>query len=299
MTMADKWSNDPQYSHGFLVPLFAGYLLWHRRQLLPNPLPAPSFFGVVLILLGVATHLSAAYFFFDALGMISFLPVLVGVCLCFGGWPALRWAGPSIAFLLFMLPLPYTLEVALSHPLQRLATIASTYTLQTLGFAAVSEGNVILVDDARLGVLEACNGLGMLVTFFAMTTATVLVVRRPVIESAVIFISAVPIALVANVIRITATGILHVTVGTQVANIVFHDWAGWLMMPLALVMLWLELILLGRLLIDSEDEQAPVFGLGVGTPQRAHGTAAAAPASHEGDSQRRDMAHCNAAAKVV
>src|SRR5438552_2908013 len=101
--MADKWSTDPQYSHGFLVPAFAGYLLWHRRRLLPSPLAASSRWGMVLILFGIGLHLAGAYFFFDTLSMLSLLPMLAGICVCVGGRPALRWAWPSIAFLVFML----------------------------------------------------------------------------------------------------------------------------------------------------------------------------------------------------
>ena len=261
--MAAKWSMDPQYSHGFIVPAFAAYLLWHRRSLLPASLPAPSRLGLLLIGGGVGLHLAGAYLYLDALSMASLLPALVGLCLCCGGWPTLRWALPSIGFLVFMLPLPYRVESALSHPLQRLATYLSTYTLQTIGLAAVSEGNIIILENARIGVVEACNGLGMLVTFFAITTATVLVVRHSVLESALIILSAIPVAVIANVIRITATGILHVEVGGEVADVVFHDLAGWLMMPLALALLWLETRLFALLLVDPEPDAPPVLGLGL------------------------------------
>jgi exosortase len=273
--MADKWWTDPQYSHGFLVPAFAAYLLWHRRQLLPATLASPSFCGLLLVGLGLGMHLVGAYIYFDALAMASLLPVLAGLALCYGGWPMLRWSWPSIGFLMFMLPLPFRVEVTLSHPLQRLATICSTYVLQTLGLAAVAEGNIIILDNARIGVIEACNGLGMLVTFFAMATATVLVVRRPVIESALVILSAIPIALAANVVRITVTGICHELVSGDAANIVFHDLAGWLMMPLALSMLWLELRLFALLLIDTDLEGLPQLGLGV--PVRLAAKTDAAP----------------------
>lgn len=271
--MAEKWSTDPQYSHGFLVPVFAAFMLWHRRRLLPQQWPQPNRWGLALIALGIALHLAGAYVYFDALSMVSLLPLLAGLCLCIGGRPGLRWAGPSVCFLVFMLPLPYRLEVSLSHPLQRLATVCSTYTLQTIGFAAVSEGNVLILDDVQFGVVEACNGLGMLVTFFAMTTATVLVVRRPPVETLLIVFSAIPIALIANVIRITSTAVLHVEVGSAVAGVVFHDLAGWLMMPLALGLLWLEIRLLALVLVEPEPDGLPVLGLRV--PARGLPTARA------------------------
>jgi exosortase len=264
--IADKWSTDPQYSHGFLVPVFAAYLLWHRRQLLPASLPPPSPWGLLLIGAGVALYVAGAYVYFDALAMVALLPVLAGLCLCFGGGRLLCWAWPAVAFLVFMLPLPYRLETGLSHPLQRLATVCSSYALQTIGFAAVSEGNIIVLDNARIGVVEACNGLGMLVTFFAITTGTILVVRRPLFETVLIVLSAIPIALVANVIRITATGILYAAAGSAVAEAVFHDLAGWLMMPLALGFLWMEYRVLAIVLVEPEPETGPVFALGIPAP---------------------------------
>jgi exosortase len=210
-------------------------------------------------------HLAGTYLYFDALAMGAFLPVLAGLSVCYGGTAMLRCVWPSIAFLAFMLPLPYRLEIALSQPLQRLATFCSTYTLQTLGFAAVSEGNVIIMNDVQIGVVEACSGLGMLVTFFAMTTATVLVVRRSLVETIIVVLSAIPIALVANVVRIAVTGALHGAIGGEVADIVYHDLAGWLMMPLALVLLWAEIRLLSILLCDPDPEEWPVLGLCMAT----------------------------------
>jgi exosortase len=271
--MAEKWSTDAQYSHGFIVPAFAVFLLWHRRRMLSDALSPPSRWGLPLVASGLAVHFAGAYLYFDSLSMVSLLVVLAGLFFTCGGGPMLRWALPSIAFLVFMLPLPFSVESALSHPLRRFATYLSTYTLQTIGFAAVSEGNVIILDNARIGVVEACNGLGMLVTFFAMTTAAVLVVRRTLLESLLVVASAIPIALIANVIRITVTGILHVEVGGQVADIVFHDLAGWLMMPVALCLLWVEFRVLAWVLIEPEPDGLPVLGLGV--PARPSGKAEA------------------------
>ena len=110
-------------------------------------------------------------------------------------------------------------------------------------------------NDARIGVVEACNGLSMLMIFFAIAVGLTLVIQRSWIDKAVLVASAVPIALIANIIRITVTGILHETVGGEVADMVFHTLAGWLMMPLALGILWGELGLLARLLLEGPDKR--------------------------------------------
>jgi exosortase len=245
-----RWSVDPQYSHGYLVPAFAALLLWLRRGALSQAALRPSWWGAGVLLLGAGLHLLGAYYHAEYVEDLSFLVGLAGVSLCAGGWPCLKWAGLSIAFLVFMLPLPYRLEVALGGPLQRVAVLASTYTLQTLGFPAVSEGNVIFMEEAQIGVVRACNGLGMMMTFGALATALALVVRRPLLDRLVIVASAVPIAILANLVRITATAILADTAGAEWANLVFHDLAGWLMMPLALGMLWLVSGLLARLFVE-------------------------------------------------
>ena len=146
-----------------------------------------------------------------------------------------------------MIPLPYQLAVAMAGPLQHVATTASTYLLQTLGMPAIAEGNVILLNEASLGIVEACSGLRMLVVFFALSTAVALVARRPFWERVFLGFSAIPIALFTNVVRITATGVAYETVGGEAGHFIFHDLAGWLMMPLALALLGLELKFLTHL----------------------------------------------------
>src|SRR5439155_19345193 len=117
-----------------------------------------------------------------------------GPALLVGGRDFSRWSWPAIAFLGFMLPLPFFLEVSLAHPLRRLATMISTYALQTLSCPALAEGNVILIGDARLGVAEACSGLGMLMTFFALATALAMMVHAPLVDRLILVASAAPIA---------------------------------------------------------------------------------------------------------
>lgn len=252
--MARRWAEDPRYSHGYLVPMFAAALLWLRRRRLDTPGPRPSAWGIPLVAAGAALRLAGAYIYLEWLEAISLLPVIAGLCVLLGGRTALGWAWPSIAFLAFMVPLPHRLEMALGWPLQRIATIASTYTLQTIGLAAVGEGNIITMDSAQIGVAEACNGLSMMILFVALSTGVAILVRRHWVEKLLIVASALPIALVANIARITITGVLHETVGERVANIVFHDVAGWIMMPIALALLGLELWIVPWLFPEAEPE---------------------------------------------
>jgi exosortase len=261
---AQHWGQDAQYSHGYLVPAFALGLLYSRRALLQQASPAPAWWGIPILAMGIGLHLAGAYFYYTWIEALSLLPSLAGLVLMLGGLApgaAWRWAWPAIGFLVFMIPLPYRLEVSLAGPLQRIAVISSTYLLQTFGLPAVAEGNIILLSEARIGIVEACSGLRMLVVFFALSSAVALVIRRPLWEKAVVVVSAVPIALIVNVARITVTGFLHEKVSSAVANAVFHDFAGWLMMPAALGLLWLELIYMRHLLLDPPPGGPLALGL--------------------------------------
>ncbi|HTU89272.1 MAG TPA: exosortase/archaeosortase family protein [Gemmataceae bacterium] len=248
--LGHRWSEDPQYSHGYLVPAFAIVLLWLRRDRCSRIAPSMSWWGLLPLGLGVALRFSGDYMYLDWLDAFSMLLCLVGLTVLVGGKAALRWAWPAIAFLGFMIPLPFSLEIALAHPLQRIATVSSTYALQTLGFPALASGNVIGINETRIGVVEACSGLSMLVIFFALSTAFSVLAPRPLWQKLLLAASAVPIALIANITRITVTGVMHETVGHKAANLVFHDLAGWLMMPFALILLWLELKILGNLVVE-------------------------------------------------
>jgi exosortase len=255
--LAQRWGHDPQYSHGFLVPVFALVLLWSGWARTPSLPVQTSWWGVVWLLTALGMRLVAAVFYLDALEGLSILPALGGISLLLGGQSALRWSWAAIAFLAFMVPLPYRIDMALAGPLRQLATAASVYLLQTFGLPAFAEGNVIVLDDLRLGVVDACSGLGMLMTFLALATAVAILIDRPLGDRLVLVASAIPIAVLANITRITATALAHQSWGPGPANAIMHDLAGWLMMPLALGLLWLELRLL-KLLLPAGPLAGPV-----------------------------------------
>jgi exosortase len=260
--MVDRWASDPRYAHGYLVPLFAVALLAMRRGRLAAATRDPSLWGLASIALAAAIELVGAHFHSGPIEGISLLPYLAGITLLTGGWGFLAWAWPAIAFLAFMVPLPWRLENALGTPLQSVASAASTYLLQTLGLMAFAEGNVIHLNEARIGIVEACSGLSMVITFLALSTAAAMVVKRPIGDRLALVASAIPVALLANIARIVLTGVLHDRAGSRLASAFYHDVAGWVMIPLALVMYWLEIWILARLLVETKYEAPIPLGLG-------------------------------------
>jgi exosortase len=259
--MADRWSTDSRYAHGYFVPMFALALLRIRRPVLDGVKLNPSAQGLAFVGLGAATQLVGGYYRVGWIEGVALLPYLCGLSLLLGGWRYLQWAWPSIGFLAFMVPLPWRVETALDPPLQSIATAASTYVLQSLGIIAFAEGNVIHLSEARIGVEDACSGLSMLMTFIALSTAAALIVRRPLFDRLVLVASSIPVALLANIARIVMTGTLHQMVGGHAATKFYHDLSGWVMMPLAMVLYWIEIEILCRVLIETKHEAPPLLDL--------------------------------------
>src|SRR5262249_10820795 len=142
------------------------------------------------------------------------------------------------------------------------ATQASCGLLQFLGLPAIAEGNIISVGGGRLEVARACNGLSMLMSFVTLITATVILVQRSIWERLALLAAAIPIALVTNVLRITTTAVCFHWFGTDELTILPgiklpHDWAGYLMMPAALVMVVLMLGLMSWLIVEVDERRGP------------------------------------------
>jgi exosortase len=172
----------------------------------------------------------------------------------------IRWAWAGIVFSLFMFPLPSILERTLLWNLQKVATICSTVTLQTLGVPAHRSGNTIRIEDIELGVVDACSGLRMLTIFCALAVAAVFIVNRPWWDKFIILLSAIPIALLSNIIRIVMTAMMYMVSDDKGFHDLMHDVSGLLMMFWGMGFLWLELQILSRLTVPEEMAQVRPVG---------------------------------------
>lgn len=255
-----KWLNESQYSHGFLVPVFAAFLLYRNRDMAAVDSRSRPVLGYALLVVAVGCRVLAALLFFSPLDAFSLVLSLTGFVLVTGGGPMLRWTWQSLVFLLFMIPLPYQVELMMGAELQKIATICTTFMLQTLGQPAVSEGNRILIQEVQLGVVEACSGLKMLITFAALCVGAVMLMERHWVVKILVLASSVPIALVTNILRITATGLAHVWLKESQSKesvlTFIHDFYGLMMPVVGLGFLAAELWLYKNLLIEPEPTRA-------------------------------------------
>ena len=254
--LVSQWEHDPNYSYGYFVIPIALVILWARRGMLDWGQVSPPWWGVLPLLALVAARYPL--FQWNELFLeTATLPLIVAaLVLAMGGWHLLRFAWPSILFLFFMLPLPPSYNQMLAAPLQQVATLGSLGLLQIIGLPVMADGNIILVGNEPLEVARACNGLSMMLSFVTLVTAVVILVKLPLWERALLLISAIPIALLSNIIRITLTALVYHHIGRAWGEKLAHDLAGWMMMPIALVLVWLELKVWSWLFIEVEEIDA-------------------------------------------
>jgi len=255
------WQEDPNYSHGFLVIPIAVWILWQRLtgakpESSPGAFQAP-WWGWVFLAAVLAVRAYAYEQGYQWSENATILPAIACLTWAVGSWPLLRRVWPAIAYLVFMLPLPPSINNLVALPLQRIATSGSCFLLQLSGLWAIQHGNVIDVDTPHgmtpLDVALACNGLRMLMTMVATIIAIIILVPLPTWKRIVLLVSVVPIALLSNMIRIVTTGWCYYLITGPSAKEWAHDVSGWLMMPLALVLVGLELLILSWL-VPAEDE---------------------------------------------
>ena len=267
--LVDTWATQEDYQHGFFVPLFSLVLLWLRRDMIVPFTGRGSWWSLPFFALWAVMFWSGIFFRFDSLPELSMMPFFVGMTLFIGGWQGIRWAWPAVLFLVFMIPLPAVAQSAAAHQLQAISTKLSTFTIQTLGIPTVSSGNNIVLTDIpkSLNVAEACSGIRMLMLFFAICVGMAFLSRKPLWERLLLVASAVPIALVSNSIRIVLTGALCEVayywpslMSVDEAYNFMHHAAGYMMMPIGLILLWIEMYLLSKLLIMPLPDRPLIVG---------------------------------------
>jgi exosortase len=233
------WSNDDNYSHGFLIVPLAAYFAWERRERLQEALVRPSVVGLAGVVAGlamlVAGILGAEFF----VSRVSVLVVLAGSIVYLWGWQYLRILAFPVLFLLLMIPIPAIIFNQIAFPLQLFASRFGTSVMQAVAVPVLREGNVIVLANTTLEVAEACSGIRSLISLITLGIVYgYFVDSRPLVR-ALIVACTIPIAIVANGLRVAGTGILAHNYGVETALGFFHTFSGWLVFAAAFGLLLL------------------------------------------------------------
>jgi exosortase len=253
VSLFKEWQGDDNYSAGQLVPLVAIFMAWRERKRVGEYVLAPCWWGGVLtLLLAQAARTYGLLFMFESAERYSLVLTVAGLVLMVAGWRVFRRVSWILLFLLLMVPLPGRVHNLIGGPLQRMATTGSVFLLEAFGVRVSQQGNVMMLNqNTPLAVAEACSGLRMLTAFIIVAGFIAYMVKRPPWQKAVVFASCIPVAVVCNIVRIFATALIMLWLSAEAAEKFFHDFAGFVMMPVAVFLMFGELWLMEKLIVSE------------------------------------------------
>ena len=242
-----QWANDEDVSHGFFVPCVAGFIAWQRREQILALDLKPNWWGAVLMayaaLQGYIGMLGAELF----LQRTSFLIALTGLLLFVGGTKLVRGLAFPLLLLIFMIPIPTVIYNQITFPLQLFASQVAETVLGWLGIPVLRDGNILELASQKLSVVEACSGIRSLLSLSFLSQVYAYFFDRRIWMRWALLAVTIPIAILANSGRVTATGILS-EMNTELAKGFFHSLEGWLIFLIALALLASFHTLLTRLM---------------------------------------------------
>lgn len=255
--LVSDWYTDDNYSHGFFIIPLAAYFAWERRDAFTNAPLQPSWLGLIIVaaslMLLVGGLLGAELF----LSRVSVIGVVTGGILYLFGWQRLRVVAFPLAFLLLMIPLPALIFNKIAFPLQLLASNFGEATIDALEIPILREGNILILANARLEVAEACSGIRSLVSLFTLGLVFgYFVDPRPWVR-VVIALSSVPVAILANGLRVASAGVAAHNYGSAGVEGIFHDFSGWVVFVVAFLMMLALQRLLQRFVPPPGPRQIP------------------------------------------
>ncbi len=257
--MVNSWEVREEYSHGYLLPFIAAFLIWQRKDLMEREPFSGSWKGVLLTAIGAAIivvgNVSATHVFV----LYGALIALVGVVYAYTG-PSIRIILIPILFLFFMIPLPGIFLFRLSSELQLISSQIGVFVIRLFGISVFLEGNVIDLGKFQLQVVEACSGLRYLFPLISLSFIAAYFFSVAYWKRVVIVVSSIPITIFMNSFRIGVIGVLVEYGGIEQAEGFLHDFEGWVVFMFSIGVLLLEMWLI---LILSKDKRpfSEVFGI--------------------------------------
>ena len=236
--LATDWWIDPNFSHGFLVPVFSAFVVWQERKQLAALPDKPSWFGLAVIagaLVVLIVGVLGAEFF---LSRSSLVLLIGGLVICFLGWGHFRAILFPLAFLFFMIPIPVIVFNQIAFPLQFLAARLGSSLLDLFGVPVLREGNVIQLPTMALEVAQACSGIRSLMSLGALAVIYGYFLETRNFRRVILALAAIPIAIVANGLRVMATGMLGYYWDPDKAEGFFHTFSGWVIFIISLALLF-------------------------------------------------------------
>ncbi len=265
------WNEQPEYSYGILIPFLSGFLLWRKRDELRGIPFTGSWYGSVLIAVGLLLRLIGQLSTMPAMVHYALLMVLYGLVLSLTGPTVFRRMLMPLFILVFMVPLPPVLSGQLSLQLQLLSSQVGVWIIRAAGVSVFLEGNVIDLGSYQLEVAEACSGLRYLFPLMTLSFVIAFTFRGPLWKRALVFLSSIPITVLMNSLRIGVIGITVDRWGIQMAEGMLHEFEGWVVFMLSTALVVLLAVGLSRVGVSRNRAAASAPGAVSGSALAAAG----------------------------
>lgn len=233
-----QWWTDTDYSHGFFVPLFSSYILWHERERWTRKEIKPSNFGFIVMLGAVGLLLLGSLGAEIFTSRFSLLVLVSGIILFLAGWPMLRAVSFPLGYLMWMIPIPVIIYNQITFPLQLIASRLATAWLELAHVPVLRDGNILVMSNYSLEVVEACSGIRSLMTLMALAVAYGYLVSSQRWVRYVLAVFMATIAIITNAIRVVGAGILAHRFGSAAAEGFLHEFSGWVIFLVALLLMF-------------------------------------------------------------
>lgn len=278
--MARVWTGREEYSHGFLIPIIAVFLVWQRKDQIEKSEFRGSWLGVMVVAVGVVINFVGQLATLFILQQIGLLIAVYGLVLAFAGLRVFRLLAAPLLLLLFMIPLPDFLLNTLSARLQLLSSQIGVGFIRLFDISVYLEGNVIDLGVYKLQVAEACDGLRYLFPLMTLGFIMAYFFRAALWKRLLLFLSSIPITILMNSVRVGTIAVLVEHWGTRMAEGFLHDFQGWAVFMVSATVMLLEMMLLSRIGRDRRPWRE-LFGLEfpAPTPKDAARVPRAVPAS--------------------
>ena len=235
--LVHDWYTIPDYSHGFLVPLFSLFLVWDRRKSIQATPVRQSWAGISLVVFAIAVLILGVYGVDLFTARVSFVLLMGGLIWTFLGSRMLRELRFPLLVLLLAIPFPEIIFNKITFPLQLLASRLASDILPVLGVPTLQEGNVIQLPIMKLEVAEACSGIRSLMSLFTLAIFYGYFLEKSTFRRVLLALAAIPIAVAANAFRIVGTGLCVQYWDPDKALGFFHEFSGWVIFVVSLVLL--------------------------------------------------------------
>ncbi len=254
LNLISAWNSDPNSSHGFVIPFISGFFIWQRRELLGKVHLTPSIWGGAVLSGGLSllvfAHMAEAVTYIS----LSMFAVIAGIIVFVYGWDLFKKLSFPFFYLLFTVPVPRELYDTVAFPLKLIVTRCSVGILDMMSIPVIREGNIIYLADTTLEVADACSGIRSIVALIAIAVAYTYLFQKTLIRRILLVLSAIPIAVIANGMRVIITGILANSYGAKVAQGFYHEFAGLVIFSVSFALLIGTGVVINKIKSGRNDE---------------------------------------------